>query len=165
MIVWFLVYVFYDSLLVRQVIIIAKSSRDFWISSTLSVYAFDVDACWHKNLPFLQVHDSTTGQIFKSQLQTKHVELLQSPWLVELIAFHLNLIDNMKSDSEIASRCVCDFEGPRPTLSFLLSDAIKLEVALTCSVCLVSYSITCINSLSLSKKPWEQHFNSELNLL
>ena len=115
--------------------------------TTLSVYAFDVGAFWYKNLPILQVHASTTGQIFKSQLQTKHVELLQSPWLVELIAFHLNLRDNMKSDSEIASRCVCDFESPRPTLSFLLSDAIKLEVALTCSVCLVSYSVTCINSL------------------
>lgn len=83
-----------------------------------------------------KVHFSKNGQAFKSRLQTMHVELLQSPWLVELIAFHLNLKDNTPLNSDISSRCLYDFESSKPTVSFMFSGSIKLEIDLTCSICL-----------------------------
>lgn len=83
-----------------------------------------------------KVHLSKNGQAFRSQLQTRHVELLQSPWLVELIAFHLNLKDKALLDTEMSSRCLYDFENPKPTVSFMLSGSIKLDIDLTCSICL-----------------------------
>eukprot|EP00250_Pteridium_aquilinum_P008255 c17806_g1_i1 orf=440-1387(-) len=83
-----------------------------------------------------KVHVSKNGQAFKSRLQTMHVELLQSPWLVELIAFHLNLKEKALSDTEMSSRCSFDLKNSKPTVSFILSASIKLEIDLTCSICL-----------------------------
>uniref|UniRef100_A0A8I6Y118 RING-type E3 ubiquitin transferase n=1 Tax=Hordeum vulgare subsp. vulgare TaxID=112509 RepID=A0A8I6Y118_HORVV len=37
-----------------------------------------------------KVHGSVSGRDFRSKMQTEHTELLQSPWLIELGAFHLN---------------------------------------------------------------------------
>lgn len=83
-----------------------------------------------------KVHFSKNGQAFRSQLQTRHVELLQSPWLVELIAFHLNLKDKALLDTEMSSRCMYDFENSKPTISYMLSSSVKLDIDLTCSICL-----------------------------
>ncbi|KAE8657664.1 E3 ubiquitin-protein ligase BAH1 [Hibiscus syriacus] len=38
-----------------------------------------------------KVHFSKQGQAFRSQAQSMHIEILQSPWLCELTAFHINL--------------------------------------------------------------------------
>lgn len=72
------------------------------------------------------------------------MELLQSPWLCELIAFHINLREITKADmrrkgSEILLEgCSLVFNDGKPSLSCELSDTVKLEIDLTCSICLVS---------------------------
>ncbi|KAI8562802.1 hypothetical protein RHMOL_Rhmol03G0063700 [Rhododendron molle] len=37
-----------------------------------------------------KVHRSVNGRNFKSKMRAKHVEILQSPWLIELGAFYMN---------------------------------------------------------------------------
>lgn len=70
------------------------------------------------------------------------MELLQSPWLCELIAFHINLRESKKAFrkcSEILLEgCSLVFNDGKPSLSCELFDAVKLEIDLTCSICLVS---------------------------
>ena len=39
----------------------------------------------------LQIHSSENGKNFRSKMESEHIELLQSPWLIELGAFYLNL--------------------------------------------------------------------------
>lgn len=83
-----------------------------------------------------KVHFSSRGRAFKSRLQSMHVELLQSPWLVELIAFHINVENGAVSLPGMASHCSYDFESSKPTISCTLSDSVTLEIDLTCSICL-----------------------------
>ncbi|XP_023771611.1 probable E3 ubiquitin-protein ligase BAH1-like 1 [Lactuca sativa] len=89
-----------------------------------------------------KIHDSKQGQAFRSQVQSMHMELLQSPWLCELIAFHINLREITKADmrrkgSEILLEgCSLVFNDGKPSLSCELSDTVKLEIDLTCSICL-----------------------------
>ncbi|CAI9300493.1 unnamed protein product [Lactuca saligna] len=87
-----------------------------------------------------KIHDSKQGQAFRSQVQSMHMELLQSPWLCELIAFHINLRESKKAlrkGSEILLEgCSLVFNDGKPSLSCELSDTVKLEIDLTCSICL-----------------------------
>lgn len=83
-----------------------------------------------------KVHLSRRGRAFKSRLQTLHAELLQSPWLVELIALHLNLKVNDSASSEILAKCAYNFESSKPTISCTLPDSANVEIDLTCSICL-----------------------------
>ncbi|CAI9283009.1 unnamed protein product [Lactuca saligna] len=88
-----------------------------------------------------KIHDSKQGQTFRSQVQSMHMELLQSPWLCELIAFHINLRESKKAirkGSEILEGCSLIFIDGKPSLSYKLSDDVKLKIDLTCSICLVS---------------------------
>lgn len=89
-----------------------------------------------------QVHYSKQGQAFKSQAQSMHVEILQSPWLCKLMAFHIN----MKGAKEGAicvpglfDDCSLKFDEGKPSLSCALFDSLKVNFDLSCPICLVSY--------------------------
>lgn len=91
----------------------------------------------------VQVHYSKQGQAFKSQAQSMHVEILQSPWLCELMAFHINLRDtkvNTRKAPAFFEGCYLKFNDDKPSLSCELFDSVKLDIDLTCSICLVSQS-------------------------
>ncbi|XLS94827.1 hypothetical protein HN51_070835 [Arachis hypogaea] len=87
----------------------------------------------------MQVHYSKQGQMFKSQVQSMHKEILQSPWLCELMAFHINL-----RETKVQSRkahaffdgCSLTFKDEKPALTCELLDSIKIDIDLTCSICL-----------------------------
>lgn len=86
-----------------------------------------------------KIHYSKQGQAFKSQAQSLHVEILQSPWLCELMAFHINLREN-KGNQRIVhgpfEDCSLTFDGGKPSLTCALFDSVKLDIDLTCSICL-----------------------------
>ncbi|MBA0743785.1 hypothetical protein Gogos_006439 [Gossypium gossypioides] len=97
-----------------------------------------------------KVHFSKQGQAFKSQAQSMHIEILQSPWLCELMAFHINLRETkVKSGMTPASfeGCYLTFNDGKPFLSCELFDSVKLDIDLTCSICLDTVfdpvSLTC----------------------
>ncbi|KAG8389482.1 hypothetical protein BUALT_Bualt02G0234000 [Buddleja alternifolia] len=97
-----------------------------------------------------KIHYSTQGQAFKSQAQSMHIELLQSPWLCELVAFHVNLREskvNSRSGPALFEGCSLVFNDEKPSLSCELFDSVKLEIDLTCSICLETLfdpvSLTC----------------------
>ncbi|XP_071716516.1 probable E3 ubiquitin-protein ligase BAH1-like 1 [Rutidosis leptorrhynchoides] len=86
-----------------------------------------------------KIHDSKQGQAFRSQVQSMHMEILQSPWLCELIAFHINLTEtktNLGNNSELSKACSLVFNDGKPSLRCELSDSVKIEIDLTCSICL-----------------------------
>lgn len=86
------------------------------------------------------MHESTGGMNFKSKLQAKHLDIMQSPWLIELVAFYINLngSDGLISDELFGplsiNLSIAD-EGSRLTL--ILLDSEKLDCGLTCPICLV----------------------------
>jgi len=72
-----------------------------------------------------------------------YVEILQSPWLCELTAFHINLREedpnaNTRKPSELFKGCYLKFTDEKPSLTCELFDSVKLDIDFTCSVCLVS---------------------------
>lgn len=84
-----------------------------------------------------EVHVSREGLAFKTCFVARHVTILQSPWLVELLALYFNL----KSDGyifipETCPACAWDLEGGKPTLSFMPHESVKLEIEIMCSICL-----------------------------
>eukprot|EP01018_Ginkgo_biloba_P014900 Gb_40168 [translate_table: standard] len=85
-----------------------------------------------------RAHHSINGQRFKSILRAKNIELLKSPWLVELFAFHLNSRGPEGADSkEIFPGCVCKFGGNEGFIvTCRLRDLGILEFNLTCAICL-----------------------------
>ncbi|KAK9945671.1 hypothetical protein M0R45_011171 [Rubus argutus] len=64
-----------------------------------------------------KIHYSKQGQAFKSQAQSMHIGILQSPWLCELMAFHINL---RQSRSSRGRDLLC----------------LRVDIDLTCSICL-----------------------------
>lgn len=89
----------------------------------------------------LQIHYSKQGQAFKSRAVSMQVEILQSPWLYELMALHVNLREakaNMGSAPLQLDGFNLIFDSTKPSLSFELFDTISLNIELTCSICLVS---------------------------
>lgn len=96
-----------------------------------------------------KVHYSKQGQAFKSQAQRLHIEILQSPWLCELISFHINLRESKdtRTLSGLFDGFSLNFEGDKPSLSCSFFDSIKLDIELTCSICLDTVfdpvSLTC----------------------
>ncbi|GAB4841141.1 hypothetical protein Ancab_021885 [Ancistrocladus abbreviatus] len=86
-----------------------------------------------------KVHYSKQGQEFKSQAQKMHVEILQSPWLCELMALHINLREKQVKKRKTATlfdACLLTVTDGKPSLSCELFDSIKLDIDLTCSICL-----------------------------
>ncbi|KAJ6873463.1 hypothetical protein NC651_032364 [Populus alba x Populus x berolinensis] len=97
-----------------------------------------------------KIHYSKQGQAFKSKAQSMHIEILQSPWLCELMAFHINLRETKVKSSKapaLFEGCSLTFDDDRPSLSCELFDSIKLDIDLTCSICLDTVfdpvSLTC----------------------
>ncbi|TKY61782.1 E3 ubiquitin-protein ligase BAH1 [Spatholobus suberectus] len=97
-----------------------------------------------------KIHYSKQGQLFKSQVQSMHKEILQSPWLCELMAFHINLRETkVKSRKAPAlfDGCSLTFKDGKPSLTCELFDSIKVDIDLTCSICLDTVfdpvSLTC----------------------
>ncbi|KAG5251831.1 SPX domain-containing family protein [Salix suchowensis] len=97
-----------------------------------------------------KIHYSKQGQNFKSKAQSMHMEILQSPWLCELMAFHINLREEkVKSNKAPAlfEGCSLNFDDENPSLSCELFDSIKIDIDLTCSICLDTVfdpvSLTC----------------------
>ncbi|KAG1371257.1 putative E3 ubiquitin-protein ligase BAH1-like 1 [Cocos nucifera] len=87
-----------------------------------------------------KVHYSKQGQAFRSQAQSMHIEILQSPWLCELMAFYINLRQckaNSKAFMGLFEDCSVTFDDDKPMLSWGLFDAMKVDIGLTCSICLV----------------------------
>jgi len=95
----------------------------------------------------LQIHGSVSGRDFKSKIQTEHIELLQSPWLIELGAFHLNCDDSDADEPGAGGffkNFSCDLSGAQPLLTMTISETLKYEYSLTCPICLVRYSLTSV---------------------
>ncbi|TKY52527.1 E3 ubiquitin-protein ligase BAH1 [Spatholobus suberectus] len=97
-----------------------------------------------------KIHYSKQGQLFKSKVQTMHKEILQSPWLIELIALHINLRETKAKSREapaLFDGCYLTFKDGKPSLSCELFDSIKIDIDLTCSICLDTVfdpvSLTC----------------------
>lgn len=84
-----------------------------------------------------KVHSSGNGRKFKSKMRSEHVEILQSPWLIELGAFFINLSEsnNGKLD-EVLNPFSCDLSSSDPVMTLTLPDNVKLEYNLTCAICL-----------------------------
>ncbi|KAG5514231.1 hypothetical protein RHGRI_035585 [Rhododendron griersonianum] len=86
-----------------------------------------------------KIHYSKQGQAFKSQAQSMHLEILQSPWLCELMAFHINMRETkpqQRTASALFDGCSLVINEGKPSLHCELFDSIKLDIDLTCSVCL-----------------------------
>ncbi|XP_010938402.1 probable E3 ubiquitin-protein ligase BAH1-like 1 [Elaeis guineensis] len=97
-----------------------------------------------------KVHYSKQGQAFRSQAQSMHIEILQSPWLCELMAFYINLRQckaNSKAFMGLFEDCSLTFDDDKPMLSCGLFDSMKVDIGLTCSICLDTVfdpvSLTC----------------------
>lgn len=95
-----------------------------------------------------KVHGSVNGRNFKTQMQAKRIELLQSPWLIELGAFYVNFTGtDMGEPGEFFRGFSCDLSGSQPVMTMTLSDSIKYEYNLTCAVCLDTvfnpYALSC----------------------
>ncbi|KAI4329766.1 hypothetical protein MLD38_028114 [Melastoma candidum] len=86
-----------------------------------------------------KIHLSTQGQAFKSQAQSMHIEILKSPWLCELMACQINLRETNANSGEgtpLFEGCSLVFNNNKPSLSCEVLGLVKLEVDLTCSICL-----------------------------
>ncbi|XP_073317178.1 probable E3 ubiquitin-protein ligase BAH1-like isoform X1 [Primulina huaijiensis] len=85
-----------------------------------------------------KVHSSDNGMKFKSKMRSEHMEILQSPWLIELGAFFINLSEsnNGKLD-EVLNPFSFDLSSSDPVMTLTLPDNVKLEYSLTCAICLV----------------------------
>ncbi|XP_004305558.1 PREDICTED: probable E3 ubiquitin-protein ligase BAH1-like isoform X2 [Fragaria vesca subsp. vesca] len=95
-----------------------------------------------------KVHCSENGKHFKSKLRDEHVELLQSPWLIELGAFYLNLEGSDGGEfNELSSHFSCDLDATPPIMALILPDSLKIEYDLTCAICLETvfnpYALSC----------------------
>ncbi|XP_059669851.1 probable E3 ubiquitin-protein ligase BAH1-like [Cornus florida] len=95
-----------------------------------------------------KVHSSVNGRNFKSKMQAEHIEILQSPWLIELGAFYMNFNESYGGGSdEISSPFSCDLSATEPVLTLKLPDSVKLEYNLTCAICLDlvfnPYALSC----------------------
>lgn len=85
-----------------------------------------------------KIHYSKQGQEFKAQAQSLHIEILQSPWLSELMAFYMNLRRSKNNEAalELFGDCSLTFDDDQPTLSCNLFDSMRVDISLTCSICL-----------------------------
>ncbi|XP_022935595.1 probable E3 ubiquitin-protein ligase BAH1-like isoform X2 [Cucurbita moschata] len=88
-----------------------------------------------------KVHSSVNGKNFKLKMRAEHIELLQSPWLIELGAFCLNFKRSGHGDSpsEFSTHFSFDVDvdvDDTPKMTLMLPDSMKLEYDLTCPICL-----------------------------
>lgn len=73
-------------------------------------------------------------------MQAEHIELLQSPWLIELGALYLNFGGLGGGQlNELSSHFSCHLNSTPPVMTLILQDSITLNYDLTCAICLVRY--------------------------
>lgn len=86
----------------------------------------------------LQIHGSTDGRKFKNKMRTKHVELLQSPWVIELGAFYLNCSGADSGEpGEFFNKFSCDLSDTEPVITMTLLGSVTYDYSLLCAICLV----------------------------
>lgn len=95
-----------------------------------------------------RVHSSQTGRKFRSKMRAEHIEILQSPWLIELGAFYMNFIETSSGSSGgLSSVFSCNFSSEEPVMMLMLPGMVKLEYNLTCPICLDivfnAYALSC----------------------
>ncbi|CAN0927463.1 Probable E3 ubiquitin-protein ligase BAH1-like 1 [Linum grandiflorum] len=95
-----------------------------------------------------KVHSSVNGNIFKSKMRAEHIELLQSPWLIELGALLLNFNGlNGGRFSEFCGHFSCDLDASEPVMKLTLPNSVTIEYSLTCAICLEMvfhpYALSC----------------------
>lgn len=95
-----------------------------------------------------KIHGSVNGKNFKSKMRAEHIELLQSPWLIELGAFYLNFNGSDGGESDVFfSHFFCNFNPTESVMTLMLPDSVKLEYNLTCAICLDTvfnpYALSC----------------------
>ncbi|KAF6169887.1 hypothetical protein GIB67_034279 [Kingdonia uniflora] len=95
-----------------------------------------------------KVHSSVNGRNFKTKMRAEHIELLQSPWLIELGAFYLNSNRSNGGESgNFSHPFSCDFDADKPVMTLIIPDSVKLEYNLTCAICLETvfnpYALRC----------------------
>ncbi|XP_021680339.2 probable E3 ubiquitin-protein ligase BAH1-like isoform X3 [Hevea brasiliensis] len=95
-----------------------------------------------------KVHSSVNGKNFKSKMRAEHLELLHSPWLIELGAFYLNFNGSDSGEfSEFCGHFFCDLNATEPVIMLRLPNSAKLEYSLTCAICLETvfnpYALSC----------------------
>lgn len=95
-----------------------------------------------------KVHDSVNGRNFKTEMRANRIELLQSPWLIELGAFHINYSgSDIGEPGEFFRNFTCDLSSTQPVMSMTLSDSVSYEYSLSCPICLEilfnPYALSC----------------------
>ncbi|XP_018681460.2 probable E3 ubiquitin-protein ligase BAH1-like 1 isoform X2 [Musa acuminata AAA Group] len=84
-----------------------------------------------------KIHGSADGRKFKTKMRAEHIELLQSPWLIELGAFYLNFSgSDFGEPGEFFHKFSCDLSDMQPVMTMTLSDSMKYEYSLVCAICL-----------------------------
>lgn len=73
-------------------------------------------------------------------MRAERIELLHSPWLIELGAFYLNSgLDKVGNFKNSFGRVSCDnLNEDQPVMKLILPNSIELEFDLTCAICLVT---------------------------
>ncbi|KAG4968248.1 hypothetical protein JHK87_033899 [Glycine soja] len=101
------------------------------------------------NKLLMEENDSSlNGKNFKSRMNAEHIDLLHSPWLIELGAFYLNSsgLDNCELDG-VYGFFSCDLRITKAVMTLVLPDSINLEYDLTCAICLDfvfnPYALSC----------------------
>ncbi|KAI3681000.1 hypothetical protein L6452_35780 [Arctium lappa] len=89
---------------------------------------------------------------FKSKMQAEHLEISQSPRLIELMAFYMNFSESNHMicyELCIPFSCDLDVSDPEPVLRLVLPSYANLEYNLTCVVCLHTlfhpYALSCVH--------------------
>ncbi|KAK6126538.1 hypothetical protein DH2020_039720 [Rehmannia glutinosa] len=130
----------------------SRASRllQFHIHNGLQRYFTFLRACFAtpSKLQHKSVHGSVNGRKFKSKMRSEHMEILQSPWLIELGAFYMNISQSNGGNSdEQLNPFSFDLTSTEPTMTLLLPDSEKLEYSLTCAICLElvfnPYALSC----------------------
>ncbi|XP_020681457.1 probable E3 ubiquitin-protein ligase BAH1-like 1 [Dendrobium catenatum] len=84
-----------------------------------------------------KVHGSVNGRNFKMVMRAKRIELLQSPWLIELGAFYLNCAGSDAGEpGSFFRKFSCDLSDSQPVMTMVLLDSITYEYSLSCPICL-----------------------------
>ncbi|KAK4765940.1 hypothetical protein SAY87_007582 [Trapa incisa] len=94
-----------------------------------------------------KVHGTVNGKIFKSRLRAEHIELLQSPWLIELGAFYMNCRGSNAGCNGGLGQSSFYFNPEGPVMIMSLPDSMTVEYDLTCAICLDTvfnpYALSC----------------------
>ncbi|KAI3869217.1 hypothetical protein MKX03_021443 [Papaver bracteatum] len=74
-----------------------------------------------------KVHSSVNGKNFRSKLRDEHIEILNSPWIIELGAFYINFNGSNGVSVEFVDQFSCDLESDHPSMTLMVLDSVKLE--------------------------------------